>query len=30
VAVQKGLAEADRGEFVPDEIVIEADKRSEG
>jgi hypothetical protein len=30
VAVQKGLAEADHGEFVPDEIVTEADKRSEG
>jgi hypothetical protein len=30
VAVQKGLADADRGEFVPDEIVTEADKRSDG
>jgi hypothetical protein len=30
VAVRKGLAEADRGEFVPDEIVAEADKRSDG
>ena len=30
VAVQKGLDEADHGEFVPDEIVVEADKRSEG
>jgi hypothetical protein len=27
VAVGKGLAEADRGEFVPDELVAEADKR---
>jgi len=26
-AVGKGLAEADRGEFVPDELVAEADKR---
>ena len=26
-AVGRGLAEADRGEFVPDEIVAEADKR---
>jgi predicted transcriptional regulator len=26
-AVRWGLAEADRGEFVPDEVVIEADKR---
>ena len=30
VAVGKGLAEADRGEFVPDEFVTEADKRHEG
>ena len=30
VAVRKGLAEADRGEFVPDEIVAEADKRHDG
>jgi len=30
VAVRKGLAEADRGEFVPDEIVTEADKRHDG
>ena len=30
VAVRNGLAEADRGEFVPDEIVAEADKRSDG
>ena len=29
-AVRRGLAEADRGEFVPDEIVIEADKRRDG
>ena len=29
-AVRKGLAEADRGEFVPDEIVAEADKRHDG
>jgi predicted transcriptional regulator len=27
VAVGKGLAEADRGEFVSDELVAEADKR---
>jgi hypothetical protein len=26
-AVLKGLAEADRGEFVSDEVVAEADKR---
>ena len=30
VAVRPGLAEADRGEFVPDEIVIDAVKRHEG
>ena len=30
VAVGKGLAEADREEFVPDEFVAEADKRHEG
>jgi hypothetical protein len=30
VAVRRALAEADRGEFVPDEIVAEADKRSDG
>jgi hypothetical protein len=30
VAVLKGLAEADRGEFVPDEIIAEADKRRDG
>jgi len=29
-AVGKGLAEADRGEFVPDEIMAEADKRHGG
>ena len=29
-AVRRGLAEADRGEFVPDEIVTEADKRHDG
>ena len=29
-AVRQGLAEADRGEFVPDDIVAEADKRHEG
>jgi hypothetical protein len=27
IAVGKGLAEADRGEFVPDALVAEADKR---
>ena len=26
-AVRRGLAQADRGEFVPDEIVAEADER---
>jgi predicted transcriptional regulator len=26
-AVLKGLEEADRGEFVPDDVVAEADKR---
>lgn len=26
-AVREGLAQADRGEFVPDEVVAEADKR---
>jgi hypothetical protein len=30
VAVRKGLAEADRGEFVPEEIITEADKRHDG
>jgi hypothetical protein len=29
-AVLKGLAEADRGEFVSDEMIAEADKRLEG
>ena len=29
-AVAKGLAEADRGEFVSDELVAEADKRRDG
>jgi predicted transcriptional regulator len=29
-AVQRGLAEADRGEFVPDEVITEADKRHDG
>ena len=28
-AIGKGLAEADRGEFVSDELVAEADKRYE-
>ena len=28
-AVEKGLAEADRGEFVSDELIAEADKRHE-
>jgi predicted transcriptional regulator len=26
-AVKEGLAQADRGEFVPDDVVAEADKR---
>jgi predicted transcriptional regulator len=26
-AVRRGLAEADRGEFVPDDVVAQADKR---
>jgi len=30
VAVQKGLAEADRGEFVSEELIAEADKRHDG
>ena len=30
VAVRKGLAEADRGEFVSDELIAETDKRHEG
>jgi predicted transcriptional regulator len=29
-AVRIGLAESDRGEFVPDAIVTEADKRHDG
>lgn len=29
-AVRIGLAEADRGEFVPDDLVAKADKRHEG
>jgi predicted transcriptional regulator len=29
-AVKMGLAEADRGEFVPDDLVAKADKRHEG
>lgn len=29
-AVRLGLAEADRGEFVPDDILGESDKRSDG
>ncbi len=29
-AVRMGLAEADRGEFVPDEFIAKADKRHEG
>jgi hypothetical protein len=29
-AVRRGLAEADREEFVPEEIVTEADKRHDG
>jgi predicted transcriptional regulator len=28
-AVRRGLAQGDRGEFVPDEVVAEADKRHE-
>jgi hypothetical protein len=27
VSVAKGMAQADRGEFVPDELLAEADKR---
>jgi predicted transcriptional regulator len=27
ISVSRGIAEADRGEFVPDELVSEADKR---
>jgi predicted transcriptional regulator len=30
LAVQRGLAEADRGEFVSDDRIAEADKRHEG
>jgi predicted transcriptional regulator len=30
IAVRRGLAEADRGEFVSDERIAEADKRHEG
>jgi hypothetical protein len=30
VAVRRGLAEADRGEFVSDKRLAEADKRHEG
>ncbi len=26
-AIREGLAQADRGEFVPDEVIAEADKR---
>ncbi|MBR1272797.1 hypothetical protein JQ629_35515 [Bradyrhizobium sp. AUGA SZCCT0222] len=29
-AVRKGLAEADRGEFVSDEFIADADKRHDG
>jgi hypothetical protein len=29
-AVARGLAEADRGEFVSDDLIAEADKRHEG
>jgi hypothetical protein len=28
-AIRRGLAQADRGEFVPDDIVANADKRHE-
>lgn len=28
--VRKGLAEADRGEFVSDDLIAQADKRHEG
>ena len=28
--VRKGLAEADRGEFVSDELIAQSDKRHEG
>jgi predicted transcriptional regulator len=30
IAVRRGLAEADRGEFVPDERLAEADERHKG
>lgn len=30
LAVGKGLAEADRGEFVPDDLIAKADKRHQG
>jgi hypothetical protein len=30
LAVRKGLAEADRGEFVSDELIAKADNRHEG
>jgi predicted transcriptional regulator len=30
IAVRRGLAEADRGEFVSDDRLAEADKRHEG
>ena len=30
IAVGRGLAEADRGEFVSDERLVEADKRHDG
>ena len=30
IAVGRGLAEADRGEFMADERMVEADKRHEG
>ena len=26
-AIEEGLAQADRGEFVPDDVIAEADKR---
>jgi predicted transcriptional regulator len=29
-AVRMGLAEADRGEFAPDDLIAKADKRHEG
>jgi hypothetical protein len=29
ISVEKGIAQADRGEFVSDELVSEADKRHE-